>query len=96
MDEQKPAEEELSLDEMLYWGEFCAWSALVMTPIIWWLQGPSVSTDQFVVRCSLVVISALAGVGLRVRAVVVRRRGVETVEAGVGKADGSEDDGVGE
>ncbi len=78
MDEQNFSEdagdEELSLDEMLGWAEFCAWSALVMTPIILWLQGPSVSADQFVVRTSLVVISALAGIGLRIRAVVARRR----------------------
>jgi hypothetical protein len=31
----------LELAEILYWAEFCAWSALVMTPVIWWLQGPS-------------------------------------------------------
>ncbi len=74
MDEQRTTEQELSVEEMLAWGEFCAWSALVMTPIIWWLQGPSVSTDQFVVRMSLVVISALAGVGLRLRTVTVRRK----------------------
>ena len=75
MDEQKtPEEGALSLDELLRWAEFCAWSALIMTPIIWWLQGASVSTDQFVVRTSLVVISAVVGVGLRVRAWVVGRR----------------------
>src|SRR4029434_1140536 len=72
--DQNPGEEELKVDEMLGWAEFCAWSALVMTPVIWWLQGPLVSTDQFVVRTSLVVISALVGIGLRVRAVIVRRR----------------------
>jgi pimeloyl-ACP methyl ester carboxylesterase len=48
--------------------EFCAWAALLMTPIIWWLQGPSVSTDQFVVRTALVAIPAAVGVGLRIRA----------------------------
>src|SRR5262245_22397539 len=78
MDEHKaPQEEELSVEEMLCWAEFCAWSALVMTPIIWWLQGASVSTDQFVVRTALVVISALVGVGLRVRAWIVGRRGAK-------------------
>jgi hypothetical protein len=75
LDEQKApqGENELRLNELLPWAEFCAWSALIMTPIIWWLQGPSVSTDQFVVRTSLVVISAIVGVGLRVRAMVARR-----------------------
>ena len=55
----------LDAAEIRYWAEFCAWSALVMTPIIWWLQGASVSTDQFVVRTGLVVISASVAVGLR-------------------------------
>lgn len=66
-------DDEISVEEFLGWAEFCAWSALVMTPIIWWLQGESVSQDQFVVRCSLVVISAVAGVGLRAYALVSRR-----------------------
>jgi len=76
MDDEKVTQndDELSAEEMLYWLEFCAWSALVMTPIIWWLQGASVSTDQFVVRTGLVVISAVVGVGLRVRAWIVGRR----------------------
>jgi hypothetical protein len=75
LDEQQPPEEdEIGLEEMLGWAEFCAWSTLVMTPVIWWLQGASVSTDQFVVRTSLVVISALVGIGLRIRAWIVGRR----------------------
>jgi hypothetical protein len=55
-------------------GEQAAWAALIMTPVIWWLQGPSVSWDQFVVRTSVVVLSALLAVGLRTRAVVLGRR----------------------
>ena len=72
----------LEISEILYWAEFCAWSALVMTPIIWWLQGPSVSTDQFVVRTGLVVISACAGVGLRGWAIVQRRRAAKGATTG--------------
>lgn len=64
----------LEMDEVLYWAEFCAWSALVMTPIICWLQGPSVSTDQFVVRTGLVVISAGVATGLRGWGLIQRRR----------------------
>ena len=64
----------LEISEILNWAEFCAWSALVMAPLIWWLQGPSVSTDQFVVRTGLVVVSACAAVGLRGWAIVQRRR----------------------
>ena len=72
-DQAELRDEEISLEDFLGWAEFCAWAALMMTPIIWWLQGESVSTDQFVVRCSLVVISAVAGVGLRVWAIARKR-----------------------
>src|SRR5665213_2145907 len=68
--------------QILGWAEFCAWSGLVMTPIIWWLQGASVSTDQFVVRTGLVVISACAGVGLRGWAIVQRRRAAKGARPG--------------
>jgi hypothetical protein len=73
MDQQHTSDGELSFDEAVGWAEFCAWSALVMTPILWWLQGPSVSTDQYVVRTSLLVISAVAAIGLRIRALIARR-----------------------
>ena len=56
---------ELSARELLGWAEFFCWTALVLTPVIWWLQGPSVSTDQFVVRTGLVVVAAVGAVTLR-------------------------------
>lgn len=65
--------------EILHWVEFCAWSALVMTPIIWWLQGPSVSTDQFVVRTGLIVISASIAIGLRTWALIQIHRAAKSV-----------------
>ena len=64
----------LDVVEIRHWAEFCAWSALVMTPIIWWLQGPSVSTDQFVVRTGLIVISASVAIALRGQALLQRHR----------------------
>jgi hypothetical protein len=66
MDENE--NDELSLPELLGWAEFCSWSALVMAPIIYWLQGESVSHDQFVVRTALVLLAAAGGIGLRCRA----------------------------
>ena len=65
----------MSAAETLYWAEFFAWTMLVMTPIIWWLQGPSVSTDQFLVRTSLLLISGMAAIALRIFA-LWRRRGI--------------------
>jgi GT2 family glycosyltransferase len=58
---------DISIEELLYWGEFCAWCALVLVPLLWWFNGPSVSTDQFYVRSrsGLLVISAVTAIGLR-------------------------------
>jgi hypothetical protein len=64
--------DELTLPEVLAWGETWCWMVLVLTPIIWWLQGPSVSTDQFIVRTALVVLAAAGGIGLRTRAWIRR------------------------
>ncbi len=74
--------DDIDVDELLGWAEFGSWSALVMTPIIWWLQGPSVSTDQFVVRTSLLVISAATGVVLRTRTWIRRKRTVHSDQQG--------------
>lgn len=74
VDELIESEGEVGVKDAAGWAEFCAWSALVMTPILWLLQGPSVSMDQFVVRTALVTISALAAVGLRIRALFFARR----------------------
>ena len=65
---------EITTEELLGWMEFGCWAALVMAPLIYWLQGPSVSTDQYVVRTILVIVAAAGGVGLRLRAVLIRRR----------------------
>ena len=67
MDDQRS--DEIDLAEILGWSEFCSWAAFVMTPLIWWLQGPSVSTNQFVVRMGLVAVSSATGLGLRMWAV---------------------------
>lgn len=64
------SDDDIDPTEMRIWIEFSAWCALVMTPIIWWLQGPSVSTDQFVVRTGLVILSAVVGIGMRIWAIV--------------------------
>ena len=40
--------------------EFCCWFVVVLAPILTWVNGPSVSTDQFVVR-TFVFCAALTG-----------------------------------
>lgn len=76
MDEQQG--DIIAAREFLGWAECIAWAALVVAPIIYWLQGPSVSIDQFVVRTAVVVVAALGGLGLRIHALfrkLGRRRG---------------------
>lgn len=67
-------EPELTKEELLGWAEFCCWSALVMAPFIYWIQGPSVSQDQFVVRTALVVIVSIGAIAFRARAFFHGRR----------------------
>jgi len=65
-DYSQSPEQQMSASELLGWIEFGCWAALAMTPILYLINGPSVSFDQFVMR-GLVVVAALAGaVGLAV------------------------------
>jgi len=77
-----PSADELDGEQLLGWIEFGCWSALAMAPVIYWLQGPSVSHDQYVVRIGLVVVAALGGVFLRIRAIVRQRKHRRSSEAG--------------
>lgn len=54
------------------WVESSFWIVAAITPVFWWLQGESVSTDQFVVRITLEVTSLLGAICLRINAVVRR------------------------
>jgi len=52
-------DDDLSLEELLPWLEFGCWTALVLAPILYYVNGPSVSTDQAVVRTGLVIAAAV-------------------------------------
>ena len=71
---QKPADEEISCAEIRYWIEFGSWTTLALAPFLYWVNGPAVSEDQFVVRTALVVLSGIGAVGLRTYHVLHRRR----------------------
>ena len=58
--------DEIELAELLPWLEFCCWVTLGLTPILYWVNGPSVSADQFVVRTTLVIVAAVGAVTLRI------------------------------
>jgi hypothetical protein len=56
---------ELTPKEVRGWAEFCCWTALALAPFLYWVNGPAVSRDQFVVRTALVSLAAIGAVGLR-------------------------------
>lgn len=58
-------EPELTPRETRGWAELFCWTALALSPMLYWINGPAVSTDQFVVRTALVVLAACGAVGLR-------------------------------
>ncbi|HVA48853.1 MAG TPA: hypothetical protein VNH11_20975 [Pirellulales bacterium] len=63
MTEERPEQEhELTPREVRQWAEFCCWTTLALAPFLYWVNGPAVSTDQFVVRTALVALAA-AGAG---------------------------------
>lgn len=58
-------EPELTPRQVGGWLEFCCWTTLVLAPFLYWANGPAVSTDQFVVRTSLVAMAAVGVAGFR-------------------------------
>lgn len=44
---------------------FACWTMIVLFPLLYWVNGPAVSTDQFVVRTMLIVLAVGGAVGSR-------------------------------
>ena len=63
--EEKPEEQGLTTEEILYWAEFACWTTIALAPFLYWVNGPAVSTDQFVVRTALVTLAVIGAVVLR-------------------------------
>jgi len=57
--------DEIRQDGVRYWLEFSCWTTLLLAPFLYWVNGPAVSTDQFVVRTVLVSLAAVGAVSLR-------------------------------
>jgi hypothetical protein len=53
--------------------EFCCWTMVVLAPILTWVNGPAVSTDQYVVRVTVFVLALTGAIGIRVGKIVRRR-----------------------
>lgn len=54
--------------------EFCCWTMVGLAPILTWINGPSVSTDQFVVRTTVFVLALIGAIGFRVTNLLRKRR----------------------
>lgn len=46
--------------------EVGCWTALLLAPFLRWVNGPAVSTDQFVMQIVLIVVAAAGAIGLRI------------------------------
>ena len=66
--------------------EFCCWTMVVLAPILTWVNGPAVSTDQFVVRVTVFVLAITGGIGIRIAKLVRRRSQRRQSIAGDGDA----------
>jgi hypothetical protein len=67
IDDNAPHERDRKLTprEIRGWAEFCCWTTLALAPLLYWVNGPAVSTDQFVTRTALIVIAAITAITLR-------------------------------
>jgi hypothetical protein len=73
-DNPNPTDDELSSAEVRYWVEFACWTTLALAPFLYWINGPAVSQDQFVVRTAFVIIAAVGAAGLRAYKLLRQRR----------------------
>ncbi len=62
----KSNDESLSPAEIVGWLEFACWTMVALAPFLYWVNGPAVSTDQFVVRTALVSLALTGGIVIRV------------------------------
>ena len=58
----------LSRDAIWFWLEFSSWTILVVAPLLYWVNGPSVSLDQYVVRTILLAMTLCVAASARIRA----------------------------
>ena len=63
--ENEKADGELTTDEILSHLEFGLWTAVVLIPILYYINGAAVSQDQWVMRAILVVIAYCGAPAMR-------------------------------
>ncbi len=55
--------------------ELGCWAMLALAPFLYWVNGPAVSPDQFVVRTAVVVLALVGAVAIRVYSRKLTKRG---------------------
>ena len=63
--DEKNHEESPTPAEIVGWLEFGCWTMVALAPFLYWVNGPAVSTDQFVVRTALVTLALTGGIAIR-------------------------------
>lgn len=58
---------EISAAELIGWIELGCWISLALLPLLYWVNGAAVSSDQLVVRWIVVMVVICGSVGLRAR-----------------------------
>jgi hypothetical protein len=58
-------QETMSPAEFFGWLEFVCWTMVVLATFLYWISGPAVSTDQFVVSTALVALALAGGIIIR-------------------------------
>jgi|SRR5581483_662972 len=60
-----PPPDDITPTKLRHCLEFGCWTTLILSPFLYWINGPAVSADQFVVRTAVVTIAAVMAIGLR-------------------------------
>ena len=60
--------------ELRWLAEFSCWTMVALAPLLTWVNGPAVSTDQFVVRTAVFCLALAGALGLRTASVIRNHR----------------------
>jgi hypothetical protein len=63
--DEKSSADDFDLRGLAPVAEIGCWTAVALAPFLRWINGPAVSTDQFVVQIALVTMALGGAVGLR-------------------------------
>jgi hypothetical protein len=65
MNKDDNSPEEIHFRDVVPALEFVCWTVVLLAPILRWINGPAVTTDQFVVQISLFGLALLGAISLR-------------------------------